>query len=188
MSSLLNNVMISKCNICHEYKNTCQKIEYCEDCKVYICKQCIKTWCQENSLCPICRTKETLCNYEEEDIENISTNRSINCHKIKVFPEDHDDIQEQEKSPSRLYKVVINISWCWLYFIVLFLIGGLFDIILYGIFFISDEEDVRQFEYVHTQPGYYLIFPLYGIILISVVFLCYVYLETPCFHCKKSLS
>jgi hypothetical protein len=121
MSSLLNNVMISKCNICHEYKNTCQKIEYCGDCKVYICKQCIKTW-------------------------------------------------------------------CWLYFIVLFLIGGLFDSILYGIFFISDEEDVRQFEHVHTQPGYYLIFPLYGIILISVVFLCYVYLETPCFHCKKSLS
>jgi len=159
MGSLLINEMISKCYI----------------------------WCQENSLCPICRKKETLCNYEEEDIENTSTNTSINCHKIKVFPEEN-DIQEQGKSPSRLYKLFINISWCWIYFIILFLIGGLFDIILYGLFLISHEEDVRQFEYVHTQPGYYLVFPLYGIILISVVFLCYVYLETPCKHCKKSLS
>ena len=159
MGSLLINEMISKCHI----------------------------WCQENSLCPICRKKETLCNYEEEDIENTSTNTSINCHKIKVFPEEN-DIQEQGKSPSRLYKLFINISWCWIYFIILFLIGGLFDIILYVLFLISHEEDVRQFEYVHTQPGYYLVFPLYGIILISVVFLCYVYLETPCKHCKKSLS
>ena len=64
--------MIHICNVCQMKKLYFQTHDYCSDCKVFICKECLKTWDKENNTCPICH-KVT-----QEDIEQTIYNQKKN--------------------------------------------------------------------------------------------------------------
>ena len=65
---------ISTCNICQSYRI---KQDYCEICKISICRNCLIKWIKLNNTCPICRKNENLI----YDIK-----KQPICFKNKVYP------------------------------------------------------------------------------------------------------
>ncbi len=97
--------MIHICNVCQIKKLYFQTHDYCSDCKVFICTECLKTWDKENNTCPICHkvtcedVEQTIYNSEDEVSEVTRNHNCIECNcnlvlhcfrRQQIYPENYE--------------------------------------------------------------------------------------------------
>ena len=144
---------ISTCNICQSYRI---KQDYCEICKISICRNCLIKWIKLNNTCPICRKNENLI----YDIK-----KQPICFKNKVYPEVNENKDTKCKDTKcKDTKCIISSI------LINYLLGYLvINIILLIIYF----EDYKEKVYIlHTTPVIYIMSPLVGlssIICIAII-------------------
>jgi len=164
---------MKKCNVCHGKYITNKN--YCNNCSVYICDNCLHNWFLEKDICPICRKKDDII-YIKKDIENEC------CFKKQIYPENYDNTIEETKYCSCDY---IKLIWFGIkredttnnpyliylielvILIILWIIGY---ILILTIIFINDTNNIHDnFIKANTSFIFHLICPGTGLLFVMVM-------------------